>query len=94
MRINKDETMSNLRQVMDWKALDVAENVIDRVDEFEEGGLYDEIIQGVNDIVYTDDLWDIITNYITPDEVGAKSFDDVMGYFIEDIFNNCVVDYE
>lgn len=97
MRINKQETMNKLGQIMSWKALSVAENVVERVEDFEDenSGLFDEICQAVDDeLIYTDDQWDIISNYIDPEDVGSTSFCDIINEFIEDIFNNCEVDYE
>lgn len=97
MKINKEETISKLGHIMSWKALNVAENVIDRVEDFEDDNseLFDEIYRAVDDeLIYSEDQWDIVANYIKPEDLGNTSFCDIVNEFIEDIFNNCVVDYE
>lgn len=95
MRINKEKTISNLSQIMSWKAYSVAENVIDRVEDFEDENseLYDEICQAVDDeLIYTEDQWDIIANYIEPYDITNTSYCDIINEFIEEIFNNCVIE--
>lgn len=97
MKINKKETMSKLSQIMSYEAQSVAENVIDRIEDFEDKNseLFDKICWAVDDeLIYTDDQWDIIINYIQPSDIGSTSFYDIVSNFIEDILNNCVVDYE
>ena len=97
MKINKEETMSKLEQIMSWEAQSVAENVIERVEDFEDENneLFDKICWAVDDeLIYTEDQWDIIKNYIEPSSIGSISFNDIINQFIDDIFNNCMVDYE
>jgi hypothetical protein len=95
MKINEKETISKLGQIMNMKVLAVAENVIDRIEGFEREDLFDEICQAVDDeLIYTEDQWDIISNYIDPADIGNVSFCDIINEFIEDIYNNCVVEYE
>ena len=97
MKINKEETINKLERIMDSKAVAVAEMVIDRIEDFDDddNGLFDEICSAVDDeLIYTEDQWDIIKNYIGPTSIGSISFNDIFNQFIEDIFNNCEVDYE
>ena len=97
MKINKKETMSKLEKIMSYEAVSIAEMVIDRTDDFEDENseLFDKICWAVDDeLIYTEDLWDIIKNYIGPTSIGSISFNDIINQFIEDIFNNCEVDYE
>lgn len=97
MKINKEETISKLDKIMSYEALSVAENVIERVENFEDENseLFDKICWAVDDeLIYTEDQWDIIKNYIGPSSIGSISFNDIINQFIEDIFNNCEVDYE
>ena len=97
MKINKKETMSKLEKIMSYEAQSVAEMVIDRVEDFqdENNELFDKICWAVDDeLIYTDDQWDIIKNYIGPSSIGSVSFNGIINQFIDDIFNNCVVDYE
>lgn len=81
---------------MSYEATSVAENVIDRVEDFEDkdSELYDKTCGAVDDeLIYIDDQWDIIKNYIRPSHIGSVSFNDIINEFIDDIFNNCVVEY-
>lgn len=97
MKINKKETISKLDKIMSYEALSVAENVIERVENFEDENseLFDKICWAVDDeLIYTEDQWDIIKNYIGPSSIGSISFNDIINQFIEDIFDSCVVDYE
>ena len=97
MKMNKKETMSKLEKIMSYEAVSVAENVIERVEDFEDENneLFDKICWAVDDeLIYTEDQWDIIKNYIGPSSIGSISFNDIINQFIDDIFNNCVVDYE
>ena len=96
MKINKKETLAKLDQIMSYEASSVAENVIERVEDFEDkdNELFDKICQSVDDeLIYTNDQWDIIKNYIGPSSIGSISFCDIVNQFVEDIFNNCVVEY-
>ena len=96
MKINKKETLAKLDKIMCYEASSVAENVIERVEDFEDENseLFDKICWSVDDeLIYTDDQWDIIKNYIGPSSIGSISFNDIINQFIEDIFNNCVVEY-
>lgn len=97
MIINKEKTMIKLGQMFGWKALDIAENIIDRVDHFEDEstGLFDELMSSADtELIYTEDQWLIIAEYITPNEIGENNFYDIFNRFVEDIFSCCVVDYE
>ena len=97
MKINKKETLAKLEIIMSYEAVSVAENVIERVEDFEDkdNELFDKICWAVDDeLIYTDDQWDIIKNYIEPSYIGSISFNDIINRFIDDIFNKCVVDYE
>lgn len=96
MKINKEKTMYKLGQIFGWKALDIAENIIDRVDDFEDenSGLFDELCQCADtELIYTEDQWTIIAEYITPSEISENNFYDIFNRFVEDIFSACVVDY-
>ena len=96
MKINKKETLAKLEKIMSYEAQSVAEMVIDRVEDFqdENNELFDKICWAVDDeLIYTDDQWDIIKNYLTPSYIGTISFNDIINQFIEDIFNNCVIEY-
>ena len=96
MKINKKETMEKLDKIMSYEAASVAENVLERVEDFENENdeLFDKICWAVDDeLIYTDDQWDIIKNYIGPSSIGSISFNDIINEFIDDIFNNCVVEY-
>ena len=97
MKINKKETLAKLDKIMSYEAVSVVEMVIERVEDFEDENseLFDKICWAVDDeLIYTEDQWDIIKNYIGPSSIGSISFNDIINQFIEDIFNNCVVDYE
>lgn len=97
MKINKKETLVKLHKIMSYEAVSVAEMVIERVEDFEDENseLFDKICWAVDDeLIYTEDQWDIIKNYIGPSSIGSISFTDIINQFIEDIFNNCEVDYE
>ena len=97
MKINKKETLLKLDKIMSYEAVSVAEMVIERVEDFEDENseLFDKICWAVDDeLIYTEDQWDIIKNYIGPSSIGSISFNDIINEFIEDIFNNCEVDYE
>ena len=96
MKINKKETLAKLDQIMSYEAVSVAEMVIDRVEDFEDENseLFDKICWEVDDeSICTEDQWDIIKNYIDPSSIGSISFNDIINEFIDDIFNNCVVEY-
>lgn len=96
MKINKEETMSKLEKIMCYEAQSIAERVIDRVEDSEDENseLFEKICTAVDDeLFYTDDQWDIIKNYIGPSSIGDISFNDIINQFIDDIFNNCVVEY-
>ena len=96
MKINKKETLEKLDEIMSYEASSVAENVLERVEDFEDenSDLFDKICCAVDDeLIYTEDQWDIIKNYIGPSSIGSISFNDIINQFIEDIFNNCVVEY-
>lgn len=97
MKINKKETLAKLDKIMSYEASSIVEMVIDRVEDFqdENSELFDKICWAVDDeLIYTEDQWEIIKNYIGPSSIGSISFNDIINQFIEDIFNNCVVDYE
>ena len=96
MKINKKETISKLDNIMSYEAVSVAENVIERVEDFEDENneLFDKICWAVDDeLIYTEAQWDIIKHYIGPSSIGSISFYDIINQFIDDIFNNCVVEY-
>ena len=97
MKINKKETLAKLDKIMSYEAVSVAENVIERVEDFEDkdNELFDKICWAVDDdeLICTEDEWDIIKNYIEPSDIGSTSFNDIIDQFIKDIFNNCVVEY-
>lgn len=96
MKINKKETLAKLDKIMNYKAVAVAEMVIDRIEDFEDKDreLFEKICSAVDDeLIYTEDQWTIVANYIRPEEIGKASFYDVVNGFIEDIFDSCVVEY-
>lgn len=97
MKINKKETIKKLDKIMSQNAVAVAEMVLDRIEDFEDkdNELFEKIVGAVDDeLIYTEDQWKIVANYIRPEEIGNTSFCDIVNGFVEDIFDSCVVEYQ
>lgn len=65
----------------------VVNDVLDRIDpnaeEFE-----DEICEAIDSsLIYYDEQWKVLHYYINPDEIGEKSWSDVLEMFVNDVYN-------
>ena len=92
MKIDVKRTLQNLGEIMSWECLDVCENVLMRIDEFNsDNQLYDELIDAIDcELVYYEDQWKVVANYISPSQLGTKDFTDILDEFSEDIFSRCI----
>lgn len=80
MKINKER----LAEKFGWtKMLKIVISVLERIDE-ENDDLSQEIIDAVdNDLIYTDDQWEVISFYSTPDD--PISFGEAAQMLVDDI---------
>ncbi len=70
----------------DWKVADIAQNILDRMDdEYYEEGFEEDILNCLDaELIYTDDQWAILAGYCTPQEA---NFTDAMEEFQINLFD-------
>lgn len=86
MTINTDKLNRQISFNFNFTVGDIARAIIDRVefDEIEDDSeLYDAIYHAMDDeLIYTDDLWEIMKYYQTPENANLT---DAISYLLDDL---------
>lgn len=82
-----EEKKENTWHKFSWKVAQIACDILDRIDPEEAAqDFLEALVCEINSaLIYTNDQWQVIQEYINPDEIGSVSFSEVMDRFIEDM---------
>lgn len=82
-----EEKKENAWNKFGWKVAQIACDILDRIDPEEAAQDFLEALVCEIDstLIYINDQWQVIQEYINPDEIGSVSFSEVMERFLEDM---------
>ena len=82
-----EEKKENAYHKFSYEVANIACDILDRIDPEEAAQDFLEVLVCEIDsaLIYTYDQWQVIQEYINPDEIGSISFSEVMDRFVEDM---------
>ena len=86
MKLNYDATMKKVSNKFGYGAEveGIASNIFARFDKFED--FYTELYDCLDsELIYTEDQWQVIQYYVSPDTIGYIGFNEIIEMFIDDL---------